>query len=208
MAMDHAHHAALTRALAMENRAEDRARDQYRHPFETLDFFQVKPGMTVVDYMPASGWYTRVLVPYLGEQGRYVGLTPDPAAADGERFANYFAKLPGDFVYRSARYAPALKVLIAKDDACAEAGGGICVIDAVPFCDCQDTGSDYKLVSSTVVARGDTGARVTVQMRNGGPKRYSVDLVLIKGQWFVSDIATPTTPSFAAKLRKGLKSGG
>ena len=86
MAMDHAHHAALTRALAMENRAEDRARDQYRHPFETLDFFEVKPGMTVVDYMPASGWYTRVLVPYLGAQGRY-----------GERFANYFAKLPGDF---------------------------------------------------------------------------------------------------------------
>ncbi len=97
MAMDHAHHAALTRALAMENRAEDRARDQYRHPFETLDFFEVKPDMTVVDYMPASGWYTRVLVPYLGAQGRYVGLTPDPAAADGERFANYFAKLPGDF---------------------------------------------------------------------------------------------------------------
>ena len=97
MAMDHAHHAALTRALAMENRAEDRARDQYRHPFETLDFFEVKPGMTVVDYMPASGWYTRVLVPYLGAEGRYVGLTPDPAAADGERFANYFAKLPGDF---------------------------------------------------------------------------------------------------------------
>ena len=97
MGEDHAHHAALTRALAMENRAEDRARDQYRHPFETLDFFEVKPGMTVVDYMPASGWYTRVLVPYLGTEGRYVGLTPDPAAADGERFANYFAKLPGDF---------------------------------------------------------------------------------------------------------------
>lgn len=97
MAMDHAHHAALNRALAMETRAEDRARDQYRHPFETLDFFEVRPGMTVVDYMPASGWYTRVLVPYLGAEGRYVGLTPDPAAADGERFANYFAKLPGDF---------------------------------------------------------------------------------------------------------------
>lgn len=97
MGESHAHHAALTRAIAMENRAEDRARDQYRHPFETLDFFGVKPGMTVVDYMPATGWYTRVLVPYLGAQGRYVGLTPDPAAADGERFANYFAKLPGDF---------------------------------------------------------------------------------------------------------------
>lgn len=116
-----------------------------------------------------------------------------------------YARLPGDFDYRSARYAPALKALIARDDACAAAEGGICVIDTVPFCDCQDTGSDYRLVSSAVVAQGKTGARVTVQMRNGGPVRYSVNLVLIKGTWFVSDIITPTTPSFAAKLRKGLK---
>ena len=134
--------------------------------------------------------------------------TPAELAAAKRYVEGIYAKLPGDFDYRTVRYAPALKALIAKDDACAQAGGGICVIDAVPFCDCQDTGSDYKLVSSTVVAKGDTGARVTVQMRNGGPKRYSVDLVLIKGQWFVSDIATPTTSSFAAKLRKGLKSGG
>ena len=98
MAQDHAHHAALNRALAMETRAEDRARDQYRNPFETLDFFEVKPGMTVVDYMPASGWYTRVLVPYLGAEGNYIGLTPDPAAADGERFANYFRGLPDAFM--------------------------------------------------------------------------------------------------------------
>lgn len=134
--------------------------------------------------------------------------TPAELAAAKRYVEGIYVKLPGDFDYRSVRYAPALKALIARDDACAEAGGGICVIDTVPFCDCQDTGSDYKLVSSTVVAKGDTGARVTVQMRNGGPKRYSVDLVLIKGSWFVSDIATPTTPSFAAKLRKGLKSGG
>ena len=134
--------------------------------------------------------------------------TPAELAAAKRYVEGIYAKLPGDFDYRSVRYAPALKALIAKDDACAEAGGGICVIDTVPFCDCQDTGSDYKLLSSTVVARGDTSARVTVQMRNGGPKRYSVDLVLIKGSWFVSDIATPNTPSFAAKLRKGLKSGG
>jgi len=134
--------------------------------------------------------------------------TPAELAAAKRYVEGIYAELPGDFDYRSLRYAPPLKALIAKDDACAEAGGGICVIDAVPFCDCQDTGSDYKLLSSTVVARSDSSARVTVQMRNGGPKRYSVDLVMIKGSWFVSDIATPTTPSFAAKLRKGLKSGG
>lgn len=32
--------------------------------------------MTVVDYMPAGGWYTRVLVPYLGQGGTYIGLNP------------------------------------------------------------------------------------------------------------------------------------
>ncbi len=68
---------ALTAALSSENRKEDSARDQYRHPAETLTFFGVKPGMTVVDYMPAGGWYSRVLIPYLGEEGTYIGLNPD-----------------------------------------------------------------------------------------------------------------------------------
>ena len=68
---------ALAPILADARRDADRARDQYRHPAETLAFFQVKPGMTVVDYMPSGGWWTRVLVPYLGTQGRYIGLNPD-----------------------------------------------------------------------------------------------------------------------------------
>lgn len=132
--------------------------------------------------------------------------TPAQLSSAKRYVESIYAKLPGDFDYRTVRYAPALKALIARDDACAEAGGGICVIDSVPFCDCQDTGSDYRLVSSTVVPRGKNGARVTVQMRNGGPVRYSVDLVLIDGNWFVSDIATPGTPSFSARLSKGLRS--
>ena len=69
--------AALAAALAHERRAEDRARDDQRHPAETLAFFQVRPGMTVVDYMPAGGWYSRILIPYLGEQGRYISLNPE-----------------------------------------------------------------------------------------------------------------------------------
>jgi len=100
----HDHHGALKAAVASDARGEDAARDQWRHPFETLDFFQVKPGMTVVDYMPAGGWYTRILVPYLGSEGRYIGLTPDPAAADGERFANYFGGLPGNFTENSPKW--------------------------------------------------------------------------------------------------------
>ncbi len=76
------HHAAAPAAeiaSVLENprRDEDRARDAHRNPAETLEFFGVEPGMTVVDYMPAGGWYSRVLIPYLGEDGTYVGLNPE-----------------------------------------------------------------------------------------------------------------------------------
>ncbi|WP_234041482.1 class I SAM-dependent methyltransferase [Erythrobacter aureus] len=87
----------MDQVLADPRRDEDRARDQFRHPAQTLSFFRVEPGQTVVDYMPAGGWYTRVLVPYLGSEGLYIGLTPDPAAADSERFENYVSQLPGRF---------------------------------------------------------------------------------------------------------------
>ena len=69
--------AALEQVLGHERRADDRARDKWRHPAETLAFFQIEPGMTVVDYMPAGGWYTRVIVPYLGAQGSYIALNPE-----------------------------------------------------------------------------------------------------------------------------------
>ena len=89
--------AIMQTVLADARRADDRARDEWRHPAATLEFFQVRPGMTVADYMPAGGWYTRVLAPYLGESGSYIGLSPNPAAADSDRFAEYMAGLPGKF---------------------------------------------------------------------------------------------------------------
>ena len=63
--------------LEHERRTEDRARDRWRNPAETLTFFRIEPGMTVVDYMPAGGWYSRILIPYLGEEGTYIGLNPE-----------------------------------------------------------------------------------------------------------------------------------
>jgi len=69
--------ARLAEVLAHSRRDEDRARDRHRNPAETLAFFQVRPGMTVVDYMPAGGWYSRIIIPYLGEQGTYISLNPE-----------------------------------------------------------------------------------------------------------------------------------
>jgi len=54
------------------------ARDRYRHPAETLAFFDVKPSHTVVEIWPGGGWYTEILAPYLAKGGgRYYAAAPD-----------------------------------------------------------------------------------------------------------------------------------
>ncbi|MDH3586393.1 MAG: methyltransferase [Gammaproteobacteria bacterium] len=50
-----------------------KARYQYRHPQETIEFFGIEPGMTVLEGLPGRGWYTKVLLPYLGSDGHLVG---------------------------------------------------------------------------------------------------------------------------------------
>jgi predicted methyltransferase len=62
--------AALREAVSGPHRTEaNRARDQYRHPAETLAFFGVKPTDTVVELWPGGGWYTEILTSYLGKGG-------------------------------------------------------------------------------------------------------------------------------------------
>lgn len=95
---------ALLDVLADARRDDDRARDAYRHPAETLTFFGVKLGMTVVDYMPSRGWYTRVLAPYLADTGHYIGLNPDVRAAS-EKLKNYFGDLAASFPEKAAGWS-------------------------------------------------------------------------------------------------------
>jgi hypothetical protein len=52
---------------------EVRARYKHRHPQETLEFFGIEPGMTIVEVLPGGGWYTKILLPYLGEEGNVIG---------------------------------------------------------------------------------------------------------------------------------------
>jgi predicted methyltransferase len=49
---------------------ENKARDKYRHPLQTLTFFGIKPNMTVVEVWPGEGWYTEILAPYLKAHGK------------------------------------------------------------------------------------------------------------------------------------------
>ena len=74
--------AGLQAILDDESRAYDKARDVYRHPVQTLTFFGVKPEQTVVEYGPGGGWYTRVLVPYLAESGKYVAINADSSTTN------------------------------------------------------------------------------------------------------------------------------
>lgn len=61
---------ALDAAIAGDLRsAENKARDRYRHPKETLEFFGVEPDDLVVEMWPGGGWYSEILAPYLAEEG-------------------------------------------------------------------------------------------------------------------------------------------
>ena len=91
------HGKELSAALAKENRAGDRARDQHRHPAETLAFFHVGPHMKVGEYAPGGGWYSRVLGNYLNAEGKLVGLyfTPDSGPFDEKAQAGIRAGAAG-----------------------------------------------------------------------------------------------------------------
>ena len=71
--------------------AADKARDRYRHPYESLVFWGLRPGMTVIDVAPGTGWWTDILAPYLARTGgRYIAAMADlddPKVGDGARKA-------------------------------------------------------------------------------------------------------------------------
>ena len=71
-AVDDSHLRALERSLASQ---PDRVKTRYpaRNPAETLSFFGIKPGDTVVETDPGSGWYSHILHSYLGADGHLVG---------------------------------------------------------------------------------------------------------------------------------------
>lgn len=49
--------------------AEDRKRDAWRHPAESLAFWGLRPAATVVEFWPGAGWYTEILAPFLEATG-------------------------------------------------------------------------------------------------------------------------------------------
>jgi predicted methyltransferase len=64
-------------------------RDAWRHPAQTLSFFGVAPGKTVIEITPGGGWYAEILGPLLHEKGTYVAAVVDPMAVPEGRGRDY-----------------------------------------------------------------------------------------------------------------------
>lgn len=84
--------------LAMAHRsADNRARDSYRHPQETLAFFDVQAQQTVVEVTPGGGWYTEILAPYLRTNGKLIAQVFDPSVQANPRARDYYIKSNAEF---------------------------------------------------------------------------------------------------------------
>lgn len=101
-------------ALKGSHRAEaNQARDTSRNPRETLEFFGIEEGMTVVELSPGGGWYTEVLAPLVADSGKLYAAHFSPNAAGSPYFRNalggYLQKLAGDHEL----YAPVVVTALA-----------------------------------------------------------------------------------------------
>lgn len=96
-------------------------RDGYRNPSRTLAFFQVEPGMSVVEIWPGAGWYTEILAPYLRPGTYYAAHFPDntDVAYYNTSLAHFKAKLAnGGDVYSAVKlvvFDPGQSLLTVPD---------------------------------------------------------------------------------------------
>jgi predicted methyltransferase len=69
----------------------DRARDPWRHPVESLRFWGLKPGQTVVEFWPGAGWYSDIVAPYLAATGgRFYAAGLQAPQGDGRAMADAY----------------------------------------------------------------------------------------------------------------------
>ena len=64
---------------------ENVARDGYRHPQQTLQFFGLAPNQTVIEITPGNGWYSELLAPLLKDHGQYIAAVQASTVSDYAR---------------------------------------------------------------------------------------------------------------------------
>ncbi len=82
---------------------KNKARNEYRNPAETLDFFGLEPNMTVLEIAPGGGWYTEILAPAMRDTGVYIA-------------GSYDVDVEGQPKYRYRQHEALLKSIIDKPD--------------------------------------------------------------------------------------------
>jgi predicted methyltransferase len=82
--------AALSAAVAPAHRdAGSVARDKARHPAQSLEFWGLKPGMTVIEISPGGGYWSEILAPYAkATHGHYIAAMGNANQKLPAKFAN------------------------------------------------------------------------------------------------------------------------
>jgi predicted methyltransferase len=89
---------SIIEAMAGDHRSEEnRDRDVYRHPLETLRFFGLEEHMTVVEIWPGAGWYTEILGPVLRDRGQLVAAVPSLESEQGQEYLRMVTEHPEVF---------------------------------------------------------------------------------------------------------------
>ena len=79
---------------------ENKKRDIYRHPYETLNFFGIKSDMIIVELNPGGGWYTEILVNFIHEPGTLI-------TAQGDYYMDRFKKkIESSSIYEKVKIVP------------------------------------------------------------------------------------------------------
>ncbi|MFL0811185.1 MAG: methyltransferase [Agarilytica sp.] len=105
-----------------------KARFGWRHPKETLELFDIQKGQVVLEVLPGGGWYSKILLPILGENGSLIGVDysmdiwPNFPFTD-EAFLNKRASWPQDWPTETSTWniTPSAKVEAYTFDTISEA---------------------------------------------------------------------------------------
>ena len=96
--------------MAMPHRNEsDRVRDANRSPQLAIEFMGLSPDMTVIEFAPGNGWYSKILAPLLQQQGELYLAYPNEWLADLDPLLAVSAmsaakKLPLDMGWNAESY--------------------------------------------------------------------------------------------------------
>jgi predicted methyltransferase len=97
---------ALAKAIASPHRTPAMVeRDKARKPQEELEFFGIRPNMTVVEISPGGGYWTEILAPYLHDKGTlYIAIAPRAASERAAtQYDNWKKKIDENAIYSKVK---------------------------------------------------------------------------------------------------------